>query len=199
SEGQAVYPTPVVGMVGSLPDVTKAVGLGFREGCAVYQLSAGSAPTLAGSEWLAVLSSVDAGLPPLPDLDGEARLHELLRSGINDGWILSAHDVSEGGLAVALAECAIAGNVGLPSALPSEAMSVEHLFGETPGVVIIGVRADQSTTLETRSSHANLACHRLGVAVGRDLTVEGVFTIAVEQLRAAHSRALEAQVTRFDP
>jgi len=199
SERQAVYPTPVVGMVGSLPDVTKAVGLGFREGCAVYMLSAGPVPTLAGSEWLAVLSGVDAGLPPLPDLDGEARLHELLRSGINDGWILSAHDVSEGGLAVALAECAIAGDAGLPAALPSEAMSVEHLFGETPGVVIIGVRADQSTTLETRSSQANLACHSLGVAVGRDLTVEGVFTIAVEQLTAAHSRALEAQVTRFDP
>ncbi|MDQ3327116.1 MAG: phosphoribosylformylglycinamidine synthase subunit PurL [Chloroflexota bacterium] len=198
SEGQAVNPTPVVGMVGSLPDVTKAVGIGFREGCAVYMLSAGPKPSLAGSEWLAVFAGAEAGLPSPPDLDGEARLHELLREGIDEGWILLAHDVSDGGFLVALAECAIPDNVGLSAVLPSKATSVDHLFGEAPGSVIVGVRADQSAALETRSMQSNILCHRLGVATGRDLAVEGLFTMGVEQLRTAHSSALAAPVTTFD-
>jgi phosphoribosylformylglycinamidine synthase len=199
SEGQAVNPTPVVGMIGSMPDVTKAVGTGFTEGSAVYVVSAGHAPTLAGSEWLAVFAGAEAGTPAPPDLEGEARLHQFLRDGIQEGWILSAHDVSDGGLAVALAECSISGNAGLVATLALEARSVESLFGEAPGVVVIGVRADQSTTVEARSEQANLTYHRLGVATGGDLAVDGSFSVKVERLRAAHSRALEVQESRFAP
>lgn len=199
SEGQAVNPTPVVGMVGSLPDVTKAVGTGFTEGSAVYLVSSGTAPTLAGSEWLAALAGTDAGQPASPNLAGEARLHHFLRNGIQEGSILSAHDVSEGGLAVALAECSISGNAGLLATLAPEARSVEYLFGEAPGVVIIGVRPDQSATLESKSIQADLAWHRLGTAGGQELALDDLFTVDVEQLRSAHSRALEVPVTRFAP
>ncbi len=199
SEGQAVNPTPVVGMVGSMLDVTKAVGTGFTAGSAVYLISAGPAPTLAGSEWLAALAGIDAGQPASPDLEGEARLHQFLQHGIQEGWIVSAHDVSEGGLAVALAECSISGNAGLVAMLAPETRSVEYLFGEAPGVVIIGVRPDQSATVESMISQADLTGHRLGTAGGQDLAVDDLFTVEVERLRSTYNSALEVPVTRFDP
>jgi phosphoribosylformylglycinamidine synthase len=125
-------------------------------------------------------------------------LHHFLRNGIQEGSILSAHDVSEGGLAVALAECSISGNVGLVATLAPEAWSVEYLFGEAPGAVIIGVRPDESATMESKSTQADLAWHRLGTAGGQDLAVDDLFTVDVEQLRSAHSRALEVPVTRLN-
>jgi phosphoribosylformylglycinamidine synthase len=131
---QAIYPTPVVGMVGLVPDIHQTCGQGWQtEGDPIYLLgtpltdsslfSTGDisfgdatrtqiAPTLGGSEYLATLHHTVAGMPPIVDFDLERKVQAACRDGIRQGWVKSAHDCAEGGLAVALAECCISGDRG---------------------------------------------------------------------------------------
>lgn len=129
SNGQPrpIYPTPVVGMVGLVPNVQRVVGQGFRAaGDAIYLLGLPlttplSDPriSLGGSEYLAQIHGLVAGRPPQIDLDLEQRVQAVCRYGIQRGWIASAHDLSEGGLAVALAESCLSGQRGARIQLPA--------------------------------------------------------------------------------
>jgi phosphoribosylformylglycinamidine synthase len=129
AEGQpaAIYPTPVVGMVGLVTDIRKTCGQGWQTGGDVIYLLGSptgfSGPdsqvpdqaatlTLGGSEYLAVIHHTVAGMPPLANFDLERRVQAACRTGIQQGWVRSAHDCAEGGLAVALAECCISGQGG---------------------------------------------------------------------------------------
>ncbi len=136
---QSIYPTPVVGMVGLIPDLSKICGQGWQaEGDLIYLLGIGAGSfeflglgsqlqnsensklktqnskllTLGGSEYLATIHHTIAGLPPAIDFALERQVQSACRAGIQQGWIRSAHDCSEGGLAVALAECCISGGYG---------------------------------------------------------------------------------------
>ena len=116
TQGQAVHPTPVVGALGLLDDAARAVGAGFpSEGLAVMLLGPGlgaaTTQDLAGSEYLQVMHGLTAGQPSI-DLDLERRVQETCREGVRMGLVRSAHDCSDGGLAVALAESCILGGVG---------------------------------------------------------------------------------------
>jgi phosphoribosylformylglycinamidine synthase subunit PurL len=140
-----IYPTPVIGMVGELPDPERAPGLGFAAGDLVA-LVGPFAPSLAGSELAKQRGDLGPGLPALPTDLIRAAI-ELVREGVRAGRLTSAHDVSDGGLACALAECAIAGRVGVRADLDPmvelRGMSGEScLFGEGPGgFVVAGERA----------------------------------------------------------
>lgn len=122
SEGnpQAIYPTPVVGMVGRVEDIQQVCGQDWRAendviyllGCLPGQVHGVGAPTLGGSEYLAVVHQTVAGLPPVVNFELERQVQASCRTGIQRGWIRSAHDCAEGGLAVALAECCISGHRG---------------------------------------------------------------------------------------
>ncbi|WP_460192640.1 phosphoribosylformylglycinamidine synthase subunit PurL [Thermosynechococcus sp. FA-CM-4201] len=124
---QPIYPTPVVGMVGLIPDVQRVVGQGWRSpGDAIYLLGLPlttplSDPrlSLGGSEYLAQIHGLVAGRPPQIDLDLEQRVQAVCRYGIQQGWVASAHDLSEGGLAVALAESCLSGQRGATIQLPA--------------------------------------------------------------------------------
>jgi phosphoribosylformylglycinamidine synthase len=120
---QPIYPTPVVGMVGLIPDLTKICGQGWQAvGDIIYLLGlrsdylADAIPeqplTLGGSEYLAAIHKVVAGRPPVVDFDLERRVQAVCRHGIRQGWVRSAHDCAEGGLAIALAESCISGGLG---------------------------------------------------------------------------------------
>ena len=106
-----IYPTPVVGMVGELPDAARAGGLGFAQaGDAVALIAARSwAPSLAGSELAKLRGEAPAGELPAADLGELRAVHAAVRQAVRSGALRSAHDVAEGGLAVALAECCVAG------------------------------------------------------------------------------------------
>ncbi len=131
SEGnpQPIYPTPVVGMVGLIPDLTKICGQGWKtEGDLIYLLgphvevwhedAVDKVVTLGGSEYLATVHQLVAGKPPVVDFEMERRVQEVCRVGIRQGWIHSAHDCAEGGVAVALAESCISGGWGAKIRLP---------------------------------------------------------------------------------
>ncbi len=141
-----IYPTPVIGMVGELPDAAAAVGSAFAgEGQAIALLGP-FAPSLRGSELAKQRGALGMGLPE-PDIAAVAAACAALRDGVRSGRVSSAHDVSDGGLACALAECAIAAGIGCRvdlSALLERGLSAEEaLFGEAlGGFVIGGSRAD---------------------------------------------------------
>jgi phosphoribosylformylglycinamidine synthase len=130
-----ILPTPVVGIVGRLPDASAAGRLGFaREGDAIA-LTGYSGHSLAGSELAKLRGEPPAG--PLPPLDGAslASLHAEVRDAVRSGALASAHDVAEGGLAVALAECCVAAGIGASVELAD--VGQEGLFGEAPGSAFV--------------------------------------------------------------
>jgi phosphoribosylformylglycinamidine synthase II len=145
TEAGPIYPTPVIGMVGELPDPATASGIAFAPGDAVA-LVGPFAPSLAGSELAKLRGELGPGLAALPSDLVRAAI-ELVREGVRAGRLRCAHDVSDGGLACALAECAIAGGVGVRADLDPmvelRGLSGETcLFGEGPGgFVVAGERA----------------------------------------------------------
>ncbi|AFY77400.1 phosphoribosylformylglycinamidine synthase II [Pleurocapsa sp. PCC 7327] len=137
---QPIYPTPVIGMVGLIPDITKVCGQGWKaQGDSIYLLGV-RGPSLGGSEYLATVHGIVAGQPPVVDFELERRVQEACRYGIRQGWINSAHDCAEGGLAVALAECCISGRLGADIRLPeSDRRFDEILFGEAASRIVVSV------------------------------------------------------------
>jgi phosphoribosylformylglycinamidine synthase II len=145
-----IYPTPVVGMVGELPDPSKACGSAFvREGDAIALLGPFS-PSLAGSELAKQRGELDMGLPR-SDITAVATACTAVRDAVRDGKLSSAHDISDGGLACALAESAIAGGVGCRvdvQPLRERGCSPEDaLFGEGPGGFLLSGNRDTLASL----------------------------------------------------
>ncbi|HEX2234449.1 MAG TPA: phosphoribosylformylglycinamidine synthase subunit PurL [Thermoleophilaceae bacterium] len=132
-----IYPTPIVGMVGGLPDPAVAPGCGFLEEGHAIALVGPFAPSLQGSELEKLRGSLSSGLPRV-DLSLHADALIALRRAVREGTVASAHDVSEGGLACALAECCIAGGIGARVDLSAVSEDPEAaLFGEGPGGVVV--------------------------------------------------------------
>jgi len=167
--GRSIHPTPVVGCVGLVPDVRR-VPRGWREGDVILLASAGQV-SLAGSEYQARYGSVGGG-PPALDLAAEATLVEWL-------WRIApraslAHDVAEGGLAVALAEAAIWSGVGAELDLRDDAI---ELFGEGGGRAIVAVPPGM---VEVDPTGSDVAVRRIGQVGGA-----AIAGVAVAELRAA--------------
>jgi phosphoribosylformylglycinamidine synthase II len=186
NEGPAgpIYPTPVVGMVGRLPDAARAGRIGFaREGDAVALVGWSAAPSLAASELHKLRGEP---LPhELPEIDLQTVLaaQAAVRAAVRAGALSSAHDIAEGGLAVALAECCLAGPVGAKITLPAAADTLAQLFGEGPGGFVVS---------GSREGLATLAAHTPLMLLG---TVEGealAITIAAVTLRATLAELTEA-------
>jgi phosphoribosylformylglycinamidine synthase len=127
-----IYPTPVVGMVGKLPDPDTVPWSGFREAGHAIALVGPFAPSPAGSELEKLEGRLARELPPI-DLAAHAAALDAVRAAVRSGVVATAHDVSEGGLACALAECAIANGIGAKADLGEDL----SLFGEGPGGVLL--------------------------------------------------------------
>ncbi len=185
SEGipQPIYPTPVVGMVGLIPDITKICGQGWQaSGDVIYLLGLPiqSKMSLGASEYLATIHSTVAGKPPRVDFDLERRVQKVCREGIRNGWVRSAHDSAEGGVAIAIAECCIAGNLGaeinLEIAPPSTNRLDEVLFAEGGARILVSVASSQQEIWESYlQEHLGQEWQKLG-KVGNFETGLGVFT-----------------------
>jgi phosphoribosylformylglycinamidine synthase II len=183
-----IYPTPVVGMVGKLPDPGRAPGSGFtREGLTVALVGA-FRPSLAGSELEKLRGALGDGLPAL-DLAEQARALEVVRALARSGLVDTAHDVAEGGLAVALAEAAIGGRMGAKVTIPGD--GIEALFGEGPGGVVVTV--DPDAFEEMLAMCGEVPCVKLGETGGDALVLGGPvanLSVQVTQAAAAYEEAL---------
>jgi phosphoribosylformylglycinamidine synthase subunit PurL len=179
---QPIYPTPVVGMVGLIPDITKICGQGWQaSGDVIYLLGLplASKISLGASEYLATIHNTVAGKPPLVDFDLERRVQKVCREGIRNGWIRSAHDSAEGGVAIALAESCIAGNLGAEINLeiaPTQNRVDEVLFAEGGARILVSVTSAQQAIWESYlQEHLGQQWQLLGT-VGNFETGLGVFT-----------------------
>jgi phosphoribosylformylglycinamidine synthase len=170
--GEAVYPTPVIGMLGVIDDVRHHTGAGFVEdGDAVWLLGGdgpltGDARDLAGSEYLRTIRGVVAGQPRI-DLEREAAVQRACLDGIRRDVIRSAHDCSDGGLAVALAECAILSGRGLDAgSLVVNGRLDAVLFGEQQSRIVVTCRPADSEALNRTAEVNGVPLTRLGTTGG---------------------------------
>jgi phosphoribosylformylglycinamidine synthase subunit PurL len=148
---QPIYPTPVIGMVGLVPDLSKICGQSWQKTGDVIYLLGNANAVLGGSEYLATVHGTVAGKPPVVDFELEKRVQAVCRQGIRQGWIQSAHDLAEGGLAVALAEACIGNNLGATVNIPvSESIRLDEiLFGEVASQILVSVSPEQVNPWET--------------------------------------------------
>jgi len=173
-----IYPTPVVGMVGAVPDVERVAGAGFTtDGHTVALVcSRSAAVSLSGSE-LAKLRGHELpdGLPEI-DVAGTRRVIEAVRDAVREGRLASAHDVAEGGLAVALAESCLAGGIGATISLIE--YGLQALFGEGAGRFVVSGLAE---AIEALGAHATA----IGTVGGEALEIGGRWSWSLEELREA--------------
>lgn len=144
-----IYPTPVIGMVGRVEHINKVCGLAFQNvGDRLYLLGTKAATSLGGSEYLNTIHNTVAGIPPQVDFALEKAVQKTVREAIAAGLLSSAHDLAEGGLAVALAECCIGGKLGATVEITGTDRLDAILFGETCGKIIVSVDPDKQAQFE---------------------------------------------------
>ncbi|HUD73175.1 MAG TPA: phosphoribosylformylglycinamidine synthase subunit PurL [Dongiaceae bacterium] len=198
TEGRAIPPTPMIAMVGLLDDVRSAMTQWFRREGDVVLLLGEPGGSLAASEYLAVAHDLEAGRPAPVNLKAERALHDAVRAAREAGLILSAHDCSEGGLAVALAECCItapAGAIGARIALDPGGRLDALLFGEAPSRIIVSAPTENRARLETLLRGMDVPHRLLGEAGGERLKItvgkSAAVDLEVAGLRAAWKTALQ--------
>ena len=192
--GQPIYPTPVIGMLGVLDDVSKHLRAGFeRPECDVWLLGAKveqAASTLGGSEYLEAEHGRTAGLPKV-DLAAELLLQQLVLRLHAEGLLVSAHDCADGGLAVTLAECAIIGDVGFRGSVAVSGRLDAALFGEGQGRIIVSVvpdvfrQAGGPARLRDLATEMGVPVERLGRTAEGDGFAFGPVQATLGELREA--------------
>jgi phosphoribosylformylglycinamidine synthase len=182
SGGSAIWPTPVVGVLGSLADYRLRVPSGFPSpGLAVYLLGESFAE-LGGSEFAETVLGEVAGAPPALDLEVERRLQDMLQEAAARDLLSSAHDCSDGGLAVALAECGILGGQGFAVALEGDMPPHVLLFGESASRVVVSVAPEREDSLRGLAATRGVPFQRLGETGGPRAVIDGLVDATVNEL-----------------
>ncbi len=190
SEDSAIWPTPVIGMLGMLPDFRLRVATGFpRGGLAIYLLGETFAE-LGGSEFAEVVLGVVAGRPPALDLDREAALLRFLEAAAAADLLASGHDCSDGGVAVALLEAGISGGHGFAVAIDSDLPPHVALFSESASRAIVSVAMEREDELKALATVHGVPATRLGETGGPRAVIEGVLEMTVDELRTAYEEAI---------
>jgi phosphoribosylformylglycinamidine synthase subunit PurL len=186
----AIHPTPIVGVLGVLEDVSQRIPMGFeREGDIVFLLGDTTAE-LSGSEWAWVAHGHLGGLPPKVDFAREQAIAGLMGRAAELQLVRSAHDLSEGGLAQALVESALRRNVGVNIALPEGADPFVSLFSESTGRVLVSVSLGHRQAFEALAAEHEVPLTALGVTGGDRFTVKDRFEVPLAELREAWSGTL---------
>jgi phosphoribosylformylglycinamidine synthase II len=185
SGDSAVWPTPVVGMLGLVEDYRLLVRPAFSAGSIVYLLGETFAE-LGGSEYAEVVLGKLSGRPPGLDLDREAALVALLVEGAHRDLVASAHDCSDGGLAVALAESALAGNAGFAVTLPGDLPPHVALFSESASRAVVSVAPEKAEAFEALAGDHRVPFARLGETGGPRMVFGDAFEMTLAEAREIH-------------
>ena len=189
----AINPTPVIGVLGVIDDVNTRLRSGFdSEGAGVFLLGETRAE-FGGSAWANTIHDHLGGLPPRVDLTAEAALGEVLAGSAEQGLVTAAHDLSDGGLAVALAESALRGGKGVRVEVAQDAFTA--LFSESGARAIVSVEPGQEAEFLALAERHGVPVTELGTVGGESLSVThpgGVVEIGLEELRASYEETLPA-------
>jgi phosphoribosylformylglycinamidine synthase subunit PurL len=186
----AVHPTPVIGVLGVHDDVRRRLSIGFGAGDADLVLLGRTDAEFGGSAWAHVRHGQLGGRPPVPDLAAERRLAGLLAAAAAAGLLSAAHDLSDGGLAVALAESCLRGRTGCRVRLPGDPFT--WLFSESAARAIVAVRPGSETAFAELRAAYGVPGETIGWTGGDALVVEGWFAVPLPELAAAHAGTLPA-------
>jgi phosphoribosylformylglycinamidine synthase len=188
SEGSAIHPTPVVGMIGLIDDYGKRLGAAFRGDGDFVLLIGSSHNDLGGSEYLKVEHGHVAGRPPALDLSREQAVNRVILAAAQSGYLHSAHDCAEGGMLVALAECCLLGGVGVrcPAVRPEPPLRLDGaFFGESPSRYIVSVASRAMPEIQSLARRHNVELSLLGLTGGDTLEFEGQVKLSLAELRDA--------------
>ncbi len=199
TSGVGILPTPAIGGVGVIADVQKAASLAFKASGDIVLLIGDGRGWLGRSAYLETICTREEGAPPPVDLASERRNGEFVRSLIETGRVSAVHDLSDGGLAVALAEMAIAGDVGATIDLGAASLPAHaFLFGEDQGRYVVSARPVEAAMIALEGKAIGLAVQTLGSTGGEALTLPGEAPIAIAELRAAFESWLPAYMAAPD-
>ena len=191
SPSAAVYPTPVIGMLGLIDDISKVVTSSFKDERDVIILLGKSQGHVGGSEYLYSEFGIVAGDAPIIDLDYERRIHAACLEAIDKELLKSAHDCSEGGLAVALAECTTHNSIGAEVRLSSDSIRDDfELFGEDQSRIIVTCSSEDAVNVVEIAKHLNVDAKIIGTVNGGRLKVGGRIDVACEEVSNVYANSI---------
>lgn len=193
TKGEAVYPTPVVGMVGLVEDVDHITTMDFKNSGDIIILLGQNKDELGASAYISIIHGLEAGRPPEINLQTEKLLQNTVRDLIRKGLVNSAHDCSEGGLAVALAESCIAGKVGAEVTLTDGIRASSQLFGESQSRIIISIPKDKVDQVLSILNSGQVPFKVLGSVCGEELSIAGSgwkIRVGISALEEKYRRAI---------
>ncbi|MBO8125948.1 MAG: phosphoribosylformylglycinamidine synthase subunit PurL [Firmicutes bacterium] len=197
SSGEAIYPTPIVGMVGLLEDISTRLTSSFKEVGDVIALLGWPGSELGGSEYLKLVNPIPVGKPPRVDLAREKALQKVMLEAAGERLLKSAHDISEGGLAVCVAESCLQGGLGAEIELPWEGRPDALLFAESGARIVVSLKGENWARLQQIASESGVPLTRLGQVQGSEIQFRhtGVehplITVSVRQAKDVWKMALE--------
>ncbi|OGP17449.1 MAG: phosphoribosylformylglycinamidine synthase II [Deltaproteobacteria bacterium GWC2_55_46] len=193
TSGTSVHPTPAIGMVGLIEKLDVHTRQWFLEEGGLIGVIGDSGPGLGGSEYLSVVHGLERGLPPALDLEREKAVQKACSQAIKAGIILSAHDVSDGGLAVALAEACLNpdGAVGARVDIGGALRPDDALFGEAQSRIVVSFHEDDLARMKEIAQGAGATFSVIGRVGGCSLQIGGLIDIALESAKDAWSGALD--------
>jgi phosphoribosylformylglycinamidine synthase len=193
TQGRGILPTPSIGGVGVLSDFTKSATLAFKTGGEAILLIGETQGWLGQSLYLRDVCGREDGAPPPVDLVEEKENGEVVRALIGEGLVTAAHDVSDGGLLVALAEMAMATGIGARLvAPPSDTEAHAYWFGEDQARYVVTVPLDRADELVRRVQLASVPVHRIGTTGGDTISIPGERALAVAALNESFEGWLPA-------
>lgn len=190
----AVYPTPVIGMVGAIDDVAKVVSADFKNDGDVIILIGENKEELGGSQYLNVIHDIKKGLPPSLDIEREKNVQAAVSELISQGLVSSAHDCSDGGLAVALAECCILGGHGAAISISDSIRTDALLFSESQSRIVVSAAPDMRDSIESICKKHNAPCSVIGQVKTDALTINDSISITATELTDVYTKAIPGMV-----
>ena len=181
----AILPTPVIGVLGVIDDVRLAIPLSYKKAGLELILLGETWEDFDGGEW-AHLQKHLGGLPPQVNLKHEMRLGKLMSDARDQ--IAAAHDLSDGGLAVAISEMALAAKIGANVNIPEN--HFVHLFSETPGRILVAIEPAEIDKFIGRAIDLEITTTRIGKTGGEDINFENLFSISISETRKVNSETL---------
>jgi phosphoribosylformylglycinamidine synthase subunit PurL len=184
TNGQAILPTPTIGGVGLLDDFTRSMTLGFKAEGEAILLIGDTQGWLGQSLYLREICGREEGAPPPVDLAAERRNGDFVRKLIGDGSVTAVHDISDGGVLVALTEMAISGRIGAVLEAPPGVPAHGFWFGEDQARYLLTAPADAADAILRAAATAGISLRRIGATGGPVLALAGERPLRVEDLRA---------------
>ena len=194
SPSGAIYPTPIIGMVGLLENIKQATTSDFKDEGDIILLLGETKDELGGSEYLKVTHNLETGKIPELDLDLEKRVQNTCLSAIKEGVVKSAHDCADGGLAVTLAESCISGGLGAEIEVDNNLSPNALLFSESQSRIVISVAKEDVARIEEEATKNDVSVAKVGIVKGDNLIINDLVNIQIGEMKKRWEESIRSKI-----